>query len=137
MMRVAILAGTMFVTAAGCAPQRVDGFDRAWEDSGCEAAEPCRVRGHLEIVRGVPHSGGVLTMDDGRCIAVALPPEVIEQAERWDGRRVAIQGYGLHRAEAASEVISLEYAGRVLPIGLCPTGAMVLYAQRLSQRGAG
>jgi len=110
--------------------------DRQWLDAGCQTEGPCTVGGTLRVVRGVPDSGGVLTLDDGSCLPVALPEEVIRHHDRWNGRRVAIRGRAIPRGGEASGVISIEYGDRFLPTGLCSAGVLVLYADRLSLRAA-
>jgi len=94
------------------------------------------VRGQLKIYRGVPYSGGALTLDDGRCLPVALPPEILRDHRSWDDRRVAISGRALARSGEMVGIISAEYEDRFLPSGLCPAGPLVLYAERLSLKAA-
>ena len=118
----------------GCATQ-APWPDRPWLDAGCDATGACAVRGRLEILRGVPHSGGVLTLPDGSCMAVALPEEILTDWRRWSGRQVAIRGRTVARGGESAEIASIQYGDRFVPTGLCPSGPM-LYANRLSLKVA-
>ncbi len=86
--------------------------DRPWVDAGCDAPGPCRVRGVLEI----PEESGEaqLRLADGRRLAVILPDTVVERADRWNGRRVALGG----------EAVAVE-----------PDGVLHLRVRRLSLKG--
>jgi hypothetical protein len=63
---------------------------------------------------------------------LALPPEIVRQHSRWDDRRVAVEGRALERLPEAADILSIEYDDRFVPTGLCPTGPLTIYVQRLS-----
>ncbi|HEY0600033.1 hypothetical protein [Brevundimonas sp.] len=116
-MAFAGLAGAAVLLAA-CAVTEPWPADRAWIDSGCEAAGWCGARGRLAVADGV----GLLTLDDGRCLPIVLPPRIVAERARWDGRRVAVRGHAVDRtADGGAR------AGQ-----LCPSSPLVMEARRFS-----
>lgn len=109
------LAGAGLLLAA-CAITEPWPADRAWIDSGCEAAGWCGARGRLAVTE----DGGVLTRNDGRCLPIILPQRIVAERARWNGQRVAVRGYAVERSGAGA-------AG-----AQCPDSVLALDARRLS-----
>jgi hypothetical protein len=104
--------------------------------STCAVDATCSVTGRLDIFPGAPASGAAITRDDGSCMPVALPPEILKNRAGWDGMSVVVTGPVLQRAGEQVEVTSVRYRDRLLASGMCPPGEMVLYGERVVRLAA-
>jgi len=104
-------------------------LDAGAEVSGCDG-KTCRLTGRLEVLRGGFGAGAIRT--ETECYDLALPREIIDSAEAWDGKRVDIVGELVSRPNG-SDIAWYDIKDRRVEAGGC--GVNIIYVNKITRSG--
>ena len=90
----------------------------------CRAARLCTIRGRLSQQMAGQALMGQLDLDDGRCVSVSLPGEMLAHLENAGPTEVTVRGR-VH--EVAPDTATMTVEGRTIGVGLCGDFVLFVY----------
>lgn len=104
-------------------------FEIKAEDVGCDG-KICSLSGRLEVLPGGFGAGSIKTANG--CYDLALPKEVLDAAEAWDGRMVKIVGEPVSRPNTPG-IAWYDIKDRRVEAGGC--GTNTIYVNAITRSG--
>lgn len=87
--------------------------------SECSAARICTVRGTLAFEIAAHAQMGRMTLADGRCVSISLPPDRIRDLRERGPAVTTVTGRVYGDPSVDEEIGYLEIRGRRIGLGLC------------------